>query len=310
MALPVKSDGTQDYLNLEGYTAEATPESTSVLGAEFQKQTEATKAGLDYEKAKKKKTRIDKRARRARSKGRGARATKLEMKSRDSINVGFGGNKRAVDVDAINSDPQLQRGYREAAEQGKAIRQNNLEQGAELAVKVGAMATGTGTLPGILLSGTAASMDAAFKGEDPAKAFFVEGAKAYLGGDLFNKNMQSLKAARTINQAGKAGDVGGLLQGLGQAPGAAGDIVEGAQQAGLKVAGQTYMPNQLAGMTMQALEGNWQDPTAQLGKGFIQSGALPANSFSITNPNVGKPSGPTYQPFDPKSVLTNPFQNP
>lgn len=310
MALPVKSDGTQDYLNLSGYTAEATPESTSVMGAEFQKQTEATKAGLDYEKAKKKKARIDKRAQRARSKGRGARASKLDMKSRDSINVGFGANKRAVDVDAIDSDAQLQRGYREAAEQGKAIRKNNLEQGAELAVKVGAMATGTGTLPGILLNASASAMDAGFKGEDAGKAFLLEGAKAYLGGDLFNQNMQSLKAARTINQANQTGNVGTLLQGLGQAPGAAGDIVEGAQQAGLKIGGQLYQPNQLAGMAMQGLEGNWQDPTAQLGKGFIQSGALPANSFSITNPNVGKPSGPTYQPFDPNSMLTNPFQNP
>lgn len=308
MALPVKSGGTQDYLNLSGYTGEATPESTNIMGAEFQKQTEATKAGLDFEKAKKKKARIDKRARKAERKGKGARATKLNMKSRDSIDVGFGGNKRAVDVDAINSDAQLQRGYREAGIQGKEIRKNNLEQGAELAVKVGAMATGTGTLPGILLTATGGAMDAGFKGEDAGKAFFTEGAKAYLGGDLFDKNMQSLKAASTINKAGKAGDVGTLLTGLEQAPGAAGEIVQGAQNAGLKIAGQSYKPSDIGKMAISALEGNWQDPAKQIGKGFLQQGALPTNAFSITNPDVGKPSGPTYQPFDPRSMLTNLFQ--
>lgn len=308
MALPVKSGGTQDYLNLSGYTGEATPESTNIMGAEFQKQTEATKAGLDFEKAKKKKARIDKRARKAERKGKGARATKLNMKSRDSIDVGFGGNKRAVDVDAINSDAQLQRGYREAGIQGKEIRKNNLEQGAELAVKVGAMATGTGTLPGILLTATGGAMDAGFKGEDAGKAFFTEGAKAYLGGDLFDKNMQSLKAASTINKAGKAGDVGTLLTGLEQAPGAAGEIVQGAQNAGLKIAGQSYKPSDIGKMAISAIEGNWQDPAKQIGKGFLQQGALPTNAFSITNPDVGKPSGPTYQPFDPRSMLTNLFQ--
>ena len=96
----------------------------------------------------------------------------------------------------------------------------------------------------------------------------------------------------------------------GRAPGAAGEIVEGAQQAGLNIAGKKYMPNQLAGMAMQAAEGNWQNPMKQLGQGFIQQGTLPTNAFSITNPNVGKPSGPTYQPFDPNSMLTNPFQQP
>jgi len=318
MALPVKSGGTQDYLNLSGYTGEATPESTDIMGAEFQKQTEATKAGLDFAKAKKKKARIDKRARKAERKGKGARATKLKMKSRDSIDVGFGGNKRAVDVDAINSDAQLQEGYRKAGIQGKEIRKNNIEQGAELAVKVGAVATGTGTLPGILLAGTGGAMDAGFKGEDAGKAFFTEGAKAYLGGDLFDKNMQSLKAASTINKAGKAGDVGGLLQGLEQAPGAAGEIVQGAglqgnlnpQNVGLKIAGQSYKPSDIAKMGISAIEGNWQDPAKQIGKGFLQEGALPTNAFSITNPNVGKPSGPTYQPFDPSSMLTNLFQQP
>ncbi len=310
MALPVKSGGTQDYLNLSGYTGEATPESTDIMGAEFQKQTEATKAGLDFAKAKKKKARIDKRARKAERKGKGARATKLNMKSRDSINVGFGGNKRAVDVDAINSDAQLQEGYRKAGIQGKEIRKNNIEQGAELAVKVGAAATGTGTLPGILLSGTGAAMDAGFKGEDMGKAFFVEGAKAYLGGDLFDQNMQGLKAASTINKAGKAGDVGSLLTGLEQAPGAAGEIVQGAQKAGLKIAGQSYKPSDIAKMGISAIEGNWQDPAKQIGKGFLQQGALPTNAFSITNPNVGNPSGPKYQPFDPSSMLTNLFQQP
>jgi hypothetical protein len=316
MALPVRSDGTQDYLNLSGYTGEATPESTDIKGAEFQKHTEATKAGLDFERAKKKRARIDKRARRAERKGKGAKATRLNMKSRDPINVGFGGNKRAVDVDAINTDPELQKGYRKAAAQGKLINQNNLEQGAELAVKIAAESTGTGSIPGILLNATAGSMDAGFKGEDAGKAFFTEGSKAYLGSDLFDQNMQSLKAAQTIKKAEKAGDVGGLLQGLEQAPGAAGEIVQGAglqgnlnpQNAGLKIAGQSYKPSDIGKMAISAIEGNWQDPAKQIGKGFLQQGALPTNAFSITNPDVGKPSGPTYQPFDPRSMLTNLFQ--
>jgi len=54
MALPVRSDGQQYYQNLSGYTGEATPESVDIMGANFQKQTEATKAGLAYDRAEKK----------------------------------------------------------------------------------------------------------------------------------------------------------------------------------------------------------------------------------------------------------------
>ena len=354
MALPVRSDGQQYYQNLSGYTGEATPESVDIMGANFQKQTEATKAGLAYDRAEKKQGRLERRLarneRKARSQNlsfgrsqrqkrregrrnpgsdvasgkkraqtskgsfaksfRAGREAKLEEKLRQPIKVGFGKNRQEIDVNAINRDPELQRGYRAAEEQGKAIRQNNLEQGAELGIKVAANLSGTGTIPGILLNAAGSSVDAGFKGEDAGKAFLTEGAKAYLGGDLFDQNMQSLKAAKTIKQAGQHNDVGALLTGLEQAPGAAGEITQGAQQAGLNIAGKKYMPNQIAGMAMQALEGSWQDPMKQLGQGFMQQGTLPTNSFSITNPNVGKPSGPTYQPFDPNSMLTNPFQQP
>ena len=354
MALPVRSDGQQYYQNLSGYTGEATPESVDIMGANFQKQTEATKAGLAYDRAEKKQGRLERRLARNEKKARSqnlsfgksqrqkrregrrspgsdvasgkkraqtskgafaksfraGREAKLEEKLRQPIKVGFGKNRQEIDVNAINRDPELQRGYIAAEDQGKAIRQNNLEQGVELGVKVAGTLSGTGTIPGILLTATGGAMDAGFKGEDAGKAFFTEGAKAYLGGDLFDKNMQSLKAASTINKAGKAGDVGTLLTGLEQAPGAAGEIVQGAQNAGLKIAGQSYKPSDIGKMAISALEGNWQDPAKQTGKGFLQQGALPTNAFSITNPDVGKPSGPTYQPFDPRSMLTNLFQQP
>ena len=349
MALPIRSDGQQYYQNLSGYTGEATPESVDNMGANFQKQTEAAKAGLAYDRAEKKQGRLERRLARNEKKARSqnlsfgisqrqkrregrrnpgsdvasgkkraqtskgafaksfraGREAKLEEKLKQPIEVGFGKNRQEVDVNAINRDPELQRGYRAAEEQGKAIRQNNLEQGAELGIKIAANFSGTGTIPGILLNAAGSAVDAGFKGENAGATFLTEGAKAYLGGDLFDQNMQSLKSANTIKEAG---EVGGLLQGLEQTPGVSGEITQGASKAGLKIAGQSYKPSDIGKMAISAIEGNWQDPAKQIGKGFLQQGALPTNAFSITNPDVGKPSGPTYQPFDPRSMLTNLFQ--
>jgi len=248
MAIPIRSDGQQFYKNLSGYTGEATPDTVNIDGAEFQKQTEATKAGLDYEKAKKKLAKYEKRyeknkklartqdlsygkSQRARRRAqkrdpgsdiatgrqraqtkygkfgsgyRSRRELKFKQKMNQPIEVGFGKNKQTVDVKAIESDPQLQAGYRKAAQQGKEIKSNNLQQGAELAVRTGAKLVPGGTVPGLLLNAGVAGIDAGFKGEDPTKAMFSTAAKDFIGGEaspLFDQAVQKGYSNIRMNRA-------------------------------------------------------------------------------------------------------------
>jgi len=366
MALPIRSDGTQNYLNLSGYTGEATPDTVNIDGAEFQKQTEATRAGLAYDKAEKKQARLEKRLakneRKARaqnlsygrsqrqrrreqrrnpgsdvaigkkraqtSKGafaksfRAGRVAKLEKKLSQPIEVGFGKNRQSVDVDAINSDAQLQRGYREAEEQGKAIRKNNLEQGAELALRTGAKLVPGGTVPGLILNASVAAADAGFKGEDPAKAMFTTAAKDFIGGEasqMFDQAVQKGYSNILMNKANKQSSVTGLLNSLNAAPGVGGSTASlggvPMQQASLQIAGKKFLPSEIGSVLVNAGErafggqNAFQNPQGQYGNAFVQPQTLmtgtSAQTYSTTNPSVAGPYGPTYQPFNPNSSLQN-----
>ena len=369
MAIPIRSDGQQFYKNLSGYTGEATPDTVNIDGAEFQKQTEATKAGLDYEKAKKKLAKYEKRyeknkklartqdlsygkSQRARRRAqkrdpgsdiatgrqraqtkygkfgsgyRSRRELKFKQKMNQPIEVGFGKNKQTVDVKAIESDPQLQAGYRKAAQQGKEIKSNNLQQGAELAVRTGAKLVPGGTVPGLLLNAGVAGIDAGFKGEDPTKAMFSTAAKDFIGGEaspLFDQAVQKGYSNILMNRAQKqvgAPAMTGLFNALNATPGVGGSIASlggvPMQQASLQIAGQKFLPSEIGSVLVNAGErafggqDAFQNPQGQYGNAFVQPQALPtgtsAQTYSTTNPSVAGPYGPVYQPFNPNSALQN-----